>query len=459
MQALTLFMIVAVTLFEFLTQGDHWGRMKILPRSMGYIPELLGVAAAVYCVLMGPRTRFRNVRPAYWFVIIAFVLCVFFGLIANKVQVGPIFAGLRSYLRAVPWFFVPAVFAYTDKHLRQQMALLLVIAFIQLPLAIEQRIKTGTNLMGFVAVTGDWTVGTLMLSPTLTIFLISAICVAAGFFVRKRLPALKFILLFFLLLAPTMINETKVTLIILPLGLLITFWGAAEAKVRGRQVALALGLILAFGAVFVPVYDAFMEGREYGVSIGDFFLKKENTERYLSTGRGIGVKEEVGRADSIVTPVKELRKDPVTLFFGYGIGNATHSSLGEAFTGHYYAIFAPFLITGFARLVLEMGFAGVFLIVMMHILIYKDSMAVAQHGTGLRQPFAAGWAAATGIMLLTIPYIDNVTATSLTYLFWFYSGVIASERVRLAVAARDHVPRSIRREPMLRSTALQKNNL
>lgn len=458
MPALTLFMMVAVTTFEFFVAGDHWGRMKFLPKQMSYVPELLGVAAALYCVLMGPRTRFQLVRPAYWFAFIALGLCIIFSIVANHVQPGPIFAGIRNYMRAVPWFFVPMVFAFTDKHLRQQLLLLLVIAFIQIPFAIEQRIKTGSSFAGFVAVTGDWTIGTLVQSPTLTIFLIGCICIVAAFFVRKQLPLVKFVLLFFALLTPTMINETKVTVIILPLGLLLTFWNAAEAKVRGRQLLLATGLLVAFGAVFIPVYDAFMEGREYGVTLTDFFLKKENTERYLSTGQGVGATKQVGRADSVVIPFKEVAKDPVSLFFGYGIGNATHSALGEAFTGRYFPIFAPFLITGFARIILELGLAGMFLILMMYLLVYRDASAVARHGTGLKRNFAAGFAGFTVVMAVTIPYIDTVVVTPLTYLFWFFAGMIAAERMRLVLAAKESAARAVRHEPLVRAPVLQKNN-
>jgi hypothetical protein len=451
MQNVTLFMIVAVTTLEFFSRGDHWGRFRVLPGMVGYIPELLGMLAALYFIFMGVQTRFKNIRAAYWLIFAAIVLSMLCGIIANHVGPGPTFAGIRNYLRAVPWFLVPAVFAYSDKQIKQQLLLLLAVGFLQIPFAIEQRIKTGVNLMGFVAVTGDWTVGTLVLSPTLTIFLIGSICIAAGYFVRKQIKPIVFLVLFFALLTPTMINETKVTLVILPLGLLITFWCAADARVRGRQIFMAILFLGGFLAVFVPTYNAFMEGREYGVTIGDFFFKKENTERYLSTGKGIGVQGEVGRADSVVIPLKELAKDPVTLAFGYGIGNATESALGHQFTGRYYETFKPFLITGFARMVLEMGLIGLALIIGLHMLIFKDCVAVARYGTGLRRGLAAGWAGVTMIMLVTIPYIDTIIMTSLCYLFWYFSGLIAAERVRLAEEATARAPAKMQREPALRT--------
>jgi hypothetical protein len=457
MERLALFMLTMVTTVEFFTAGDHWHRFGFLPKYCAYIPELLGVMAAAYVVFVGVSTRYRNVRAAYWFAFSAVAFLFVCGALANHVEPGPIFAGVRNYLRAVPWFFVPAVFAFTDKNIKKQLTLLLGICLMQLPFAIEQRIKTGNSSLGFVAVTGDWTSGTLMQSPTLTIVMVGGICISAAFYLRKQLPLKRFLLLAFLMLIPTTINETKVTVIILPLALLVTFWCAAEPNKRGRQLFFAITLLLAFGAVFVPVYDAMMEGRQYGQTLGDFFLNEENTNRYLSTGKGVGAIGEVGRLDSIEVPLRELAKDPITLAFGYGLGNATNSALGTAFSGAYFVLYKPFLITGFARILLELGVVGLFLTLIVHLLIFRDCLVVARHGTGIRKPLAAGWAGVTAVMAVTIPYVDNLVMTSLMFVFWYISGVIAAERMRLSLAATEARDQAVTRHAYTQQPALQNN--
>ena len=138
MQALTLFMIVVVTTFEFFAAGDKWGRWAFLPGWSSYLAELTGVVAAAVVVFAGARNGFRYVRPAYWLVFGFLVLIIVSGAITNRVDAGPVFAGVRTYLRAIPWFLLPAVFTFTDSQVKTQLRLLAAIAAIQLPFAVQQ---------------------------------------------------------------------------------------------------------------------------------------------------------------------------------------------------------------------------------------------------------------------------------------------------------------------------------
>ena len=161
--------------------------------------------------------------------------------------------------------------------------------------------------------------------------------------------------------------------------------------------------------------------------------------------------------DSIEVPFRELAKDPVTLAFGYGLGNATDSALGAGFSGKYFKLYKPFLITGFARILLELGVVGLFLTLLVHWMIFRDCLVVARHGVGIKRPLAAGWAGITAIMAVTIPYIDNLVMTSLMFLFWFFSGMIAAERMRLATVALEDRERHINRGKAFSRPALQNN--
>ena len=175
MQLLTLFMIFTVTILDFLAQGDKFKDWRIFPSSVSYTVELLGAIALVYVVVAGVRGRFEGVRATYWLVFGALALVILCGVAVNGVGSGPIIAGLRTYLRALPWFFVPMVYAYSEDKLRTQIRLLLVICLIQVPIAIRQRVQTGDDQFGFVAITGDWTTGTLGDAGILCIFLVAEI--------------------------------------------------------------------------------------------------------------------------------------------------------------------------------------------------------------------------------------------------------------------------------------------
>jgi hypothetical protein len=67
--------------------------------------------------------------------------------------------------------------------------------------------------------------------------------------------------------------------------------------------------------------------------------------------------------------------------------------------------------------------------------VLKDARVVAARGSGTAKTFAAAWTAITVIAFLTMFYTTTEVFASLSYLFFFYAGYIASERMRLAEAA------------------------
>src|SRR5207253_26736 len=112
--------------------------------------------------------------------------------------------GMRTYLRAMPLFLLPAVYTFTEAQIRKQLWFLLVFTLVQLPIAVRQRMWT----MAKGGFTGDYTSGTLMISSFLSIFLICVACVLTGLYIRKRLPLRRYIPLVCLTIAPSTINET-----------------------------------------------------------------------------------------------------------------------------------------------------------------------------------------------------------------------------------------------------------
>jgi hypothetical protein len=427
MQALTLFMIVVVTTVEFFATGDKWGRWAFLPGWSPYLAELTGVAAAAVVIFVGARTGFKNVRPAYWLVFGFIIFTVVAGAIMNRVDSGPIFAGIRSYLRAIPWFLLPAVIAFSDSQLRTQLRLLIAIAAIQLPFAVQQTLTA----VGLGKITGDWTAGTLMLSPTLSIFLICSMCIAAAFAARRQIKPWQFALLFLLFLIPTTINETKATFFLLPVGLFVTFMVASRSGQRARYAAVALVIIGLATAIFVPIYDSFIAEREYAVPLKDFLSDPDRVKRYMSTTDDIGVGDEnVGRLDAIVVPFRRLAVDPAQLAFGYGIGNVSHSALGHAFIGRHYRLFGPFTGITFSRVVLELGVLTLIAVLVLLWMIFRDARAVAERGDDVTATIAAGWAGVVVVMTLSMLYSDVMADGSLSFLFWYFSGLVAAARMR-----------------------------
>jgi hypothetical protein len=434
MQRLVLFMLVAVTTFPYLSNGDKWHRAAFLPPWTAYVPELLGAMAALLVIALGLRDQFRLVRPAYVLVFGGLLLTMLCGVLANGVDSGPVVSGLRLYLRAVPWFFIPAVFAFSSQQIRMQLYVLLGVCLLQLPLAAEQRIHTASATWGFVAITGDWTTGTMGDSGVLSIFLVGASCIAIALYEKKQLSFFTFLTIFLLILLPTTINETKAVVIFLPVALLVALMCAADARVRVKRLVVGLCVLLMFGAIFVPVYDALNAGREYSSTLGEFFLDKNKVKAYV--GSDSADSSDAGRIGSIVYSLRRIAEDPARTAFGYGIGNASDSSLGAGFSGKYASNYRSYMQNALVRFLLELGVCGVLFVFLMYWLIFQDCRRVARSGSTLMAGLGAGWAGVVVLTAMATFYVLLEVYPQFSYVFWYLSGLIAAERMRLAYEVR-----------------------
>ncbi len=436
MQLLILIFIVVATTFEFLKA------IGVLPRFAPFMYEMLSMVAMVYVLAVGIRTRFQYVRPAYWFVFGMVIVTMACGAVLNSLDAGPLFAGIRNYFSAIPLFFLAAMYSFTDDQLRTQFKLVLLVCAVQVPVALYQRFTT----LGKGELTGDLTSGTLGSSGILSLFLIAMVPVITTALLKKRLGLFPFLLLFLIMVIPTTVNETKVSIVLVPLALLLTFLTLSKRGTRLKNTVLVVVLVIGFGAIFVPIYNHFMSFREYPTPIAGYF-EKDRFEGYMSKDLQVGVvNKDPGRIDQIKVPVVELAKEPVFLIFGRGMGNASHSALGEQFTGKYYRLFKPFLQNAFSRIVMELGMLGVALVFMLYWMIFSDSRIVARKGTGLKGVLGSAWLVVMVIIVIATFYSDIVTVQSISGLFWFYSGVIAAERMRIMSAENAALARATARE-------------
>jgi hypothetical protein len=431
MNALVIATFIMATLGEFLsTSTKGIGLLKL-------VPEMLSAVVTLVVILLGVRRSFSLVPPKYWLVFGTLVIVIVAGILANEEGSGPILAGARYYLRPIPMFILPAVYQFSDKQLQQQLRALLAIGFLQVPLACYQR----WAIFSAGRFSGDDVYGTMMESGILSLVLIGMVLVVTGQFLRKRISGWVFVPLFFFLLIPTMINETKVTVIVLPIGLLTTLVTAAAPGKRMRTFLGGISMLVAFAAIFIPIYDAMNSHSPWkeGRTIEDFFTDQKTMANYMAQKKGaeLGMRRDVRRGDAITVPLQYLSKDPVQLAFGLGMGNASHSNLGEGFTGGYNGLFDKFLVTGFTSFLLELGVFGVSLIFLLYWLIYRDTLAVTRLDPGLTGSIAAGWIGVVATIPLATLYTVIQGYASVSYLFWFYSGLIAARRTQLMLAAQE----------------------
>ncbi|MBV8803947.1 MAG: hypothetical protein JO042_02845, partial [Sinobacteraceae bacterium] len=389
--------LVLITLFISMT-AEGAANIPGMPGIVKFLPEILGAVLTLCVIFEGVRRGF-DMPAKYWMVLCPMAFIIVCGVIVNDVGTGPIVSGLRYYLRWVPLFLMPAVCRFDEKQIRQQLWLLLGLGLLQVPIAIYQRYV----IYQAERFSGDDVRGTINDSGVLSIVLICMVLVLTGCVMRKRINKVPYFLLFFTLLLPTTINETKATVILLPLGLITTVMLAAPPQQRLKILFGSMALMAAFLAIMVPIYDKLNEFNPYKNERGilTFFTDQDRMQKYLEAKDpvALGTNKDVRRGDAIAIPFEYLTRDPIHLAFGLGMGNVTKSTgMGDQFTGNYYSLFERFVITDFSQFLLELGVFGVSLIFVLYWIIFRDAWVVAKLDTGLTGAIAAGWVGIVVIM-------------------------------------------------------------
>jgi hypothetical protein len=425
MQAFIYAMFCCVTLADFIVL-----RLK-LPSLLHFLPEMFSAITIVYVLFAGTRDRFRYVAAKYWLIFGALMVITLCGVINNNPGAGPLISGMRFYWRGAPFFFLAAVVPWTEVQLKRQLMLLLGISFLQLPVTVLQR----WIIISAERFSGDDVRGTIMDSGILSMFLVCGALIWTGFMLKRRIGVYRYVIVFLILLFPTTINETKVTVLFVPFGLFVTFILGAEPGKRLRYAGLVLAVLTIFGAIFIPVYNKMQEGMATKVDIVDFFTNEKTLNRYLVTQKndkaGIGGRGVAHRGESISIPLRYLSKDPVQLAFGLGLGNVSPSQSGKNFEGEYYPLFQSLLTISFTFFLFEFGLFGVILIAVLNWMIFSDSLWVGRRDDSMIGAVAVGWTGVVALFMVAVFYNNFHFFTSVTFLYWYLSGMVCARRVAL----------------------------
>jgi len=437
----TLLYLLFISLFslDYLSSGLH-----LVSNYVTLIPELLSGAIFILVLLKAAADHSIAISRMYLILAVLGVLHLLVGVLINLVSPGAIVSGLRAYVKWMPLFLLPAVYRIPVEKIGSQLKFLLFLALIQCPIALYQRLIQFKGLA-----TGDVITGTVNGSGVLTIYLMATIALLSAFYYRGQLRAVPFLSLLLVLFLPTTINETKVTLFLLPIALAVPFIYASKRSLTGLQLIgiAVLGLILVTG--YVTVYDHFAKShgrrgilefasdenirtrylyKDYRPSSRDFSSDNQ-AQRMVTKSRRRIDRKDVGRIDKLILPLRAFSEDPVRLWVGLGVGNASTSFLKD-FSGEYadqIGTITSGTLWGF--LFWETGVGGAILFLVFLYLIFRDTriLAALPDGTGT---FASGWIAVVGIMLLASLYTNFFFNDVLIFLFAYFCGYIAAARYR-----------------------------
>jgi hypothetical protein len=430
--------VFLLVVFGCLLSCDFLVKALDLPNILHFVPEACSAVIMLYVIVEGTRQRFALVAPKYWLAFGSFALLIVCGVINNGTGSGTILSGMRFYLRAMPFFFLPAVLPVSEQQLKRQLQWLLALSFLQLPVAIYQR----WHVLDEGRYTGDEVRGTLMDSGILSIFLICVVLVLSGFLVRNRISRLTYAAVGFVLLIPTVINETKGTLVMLPVTLIFMLIMSAPAGKRLRYTGIATLGLAGFIAFFIPVYNMMEVHNPYKNErdITNYFTDQKQLNRYMSSNAvGVGTTKDVRRNEAISVPFQYLTSDPARLAFGLGIGAASPSNFSKNFEGPYFRLFKNFEITSITFYELEFGMLGLLLIAVLFWMVLSDTLAVSRRDTGLVGALAAGWTGVIAMTALGLAYTIFHEFAAVTFLGWYFTGVICARRVSLSLAGPEAI--------------------
>lgn len=433
MHALVVALFVQILVVEYLVE-----RRGLFSPYFVLIPELLsGIVMIVVLLRLMNGTRV-SFDWRYGLFILVLLFAIAFAWAVQDVPTGAMLAGARAYFKFLPFFLLPAVHRFTPQQLRVQLGLLLALALLQTPLAFYQRfIEFGDDFH-----TGDPVRGTLTASSSMSLLMLIAVTGVVIAYLRGRLRIGAMLLLAAWMFSSTTINETKATLVLLPVALLMPALLMGRRDLLRRLLPLAAVGALAITA-FVGVYNYFIQFRQYPDSLGDFFSTKE-LSYYLYTGAANTDQPYVGRFDSIELALEHTSGDPLKLAFGYGAGNVTESFLPE-FAGRYWDYYLRFGVgqTQVTQLLWEVGVVGLLAFLFLFYLVTRDALVLARSKDEAAD-IGQLWVVAMIVMTFGLLYKSLLSMNDLGYLFWYFSGLVAS---RAAAVRRKASRRVTHRAP------------
>lgn len=398
----------------------HLVKSEILPSVASYLPEICSLIMAAVITFRAFQNPERIARAAYLGLFAALALISLGGIFVNDVSAGIVFAALRSYLVALPLFLFPFFYPADEKTLRRAFWFLILCAIVQIPVAYEQRMFT--SFQG--ETTGDWTIGTIGNSGMLSIFLILIVCLVTAAYAKRIFGFFSFFILTVLVMFPTMLNETKATVLLAPTAMLVILAVGSDKGARVKSIALGTVVLLLFGTIFVQVYDYFMVPR-WGYGLVDFFLMEGRVEGYLSKGATVG-SSKAGHLDGLLQPIIHVHQEIVRWAFGYGAGNISDSALGSQFRGRYFAQFDGLSVGTAGLLILELGFPAFILALLFVVMIANDSFRASESNEGMTGVFALAATGAASVMFLMIVYKNVLLSPAICFLFAFLAGQAVS---------------------------------
>lgn len=409
--------------------------LKVTPLFTTLVPELISLTfILVICIQAAVKNKIW-ISMGYLAVFVSYCIFMICGGILNELSYGPVVLGIRSYLRFMPIFFLPAVFDFSIDDIIKHLKFLLILLLIQFPVALYQRF-----ILFRAQLTGDVVTGTLWVSGDLSIVLLCAASIVIALLINKQIKVSTAIIIIACLFIPTTLNETKISLVILPIIILVpgliykerigTCYRNANSKIKVLTGAGLIFLILI--PSFITIYDMMLPQSRSGIV--EIFQRELEGRGYYFTGAKSYHQQVFGRGDAIRLAFSKLSHDPLALAFGLGMGNVMDTSIKELRGKHTGARNPEFDYKGqniaLTYMLWELGLAGFLMYFVLHILILKDALFL-RNVSGYLGSLSLGWISVVIVMMVCFIYTNTIRSNPISVLFWYFSGLISAKAYRL----------------------------
>ena len=388
----------------------------LIPRQITWLPEVLSIIVFLYILLNAMKYKKIPFEAPYLLVYL-FAGLTLFGIIINNVNATVAIAGVRNHLKFLPFFLLPFYYDFSDDFMKKFIKFMLFFSFLQCPVAVLQRLLFETR-------SGDPVGGTLGASTSgvLSLFCAFMIIFWTSYYFKYHLRPKNYLLGLIILFLPMAINETKISLFLIPIIFfsIILFIPEAKGKIRSLVAIFICTAMLSgiYGYVYNYYYASTPERR-----IDTYITNPKKSLDYIYYDKYTG-SGKLSRIPQIIFAYKNINNNPKNFLFGVGAGNASDSFFAAA-VGEYFYSYKVLKIDRIfiGNMLWEYGILGTLLYFGICITFFFKCLSLKQF-SGIPGVLSIGFLGLSLVLLISTIYLNTMRVNLYGYLYWFLAGYI-----------------------------------
>lgn len=411
--------IIYLLFFSFMFLDWLSIKWSLIPRQLTWLPEILSLITLLIILILSATNKEIPFKAPYRLVYI-FVLLSFFGIFLNKVSMFVAITGIRNHLTFVPFFLLPFYHQFSEDFIKRFLKFLLFFSFFQCPVAIIQRLT-------FTSQSGDLVGGTLGASTSgvLSLFCAMIIILWTAYYFKIQVKSHYYLLGIFLLFLPMAINETKISLFLIPIVFISMILFIPEARKKIRYFLGLLLLIILLFSLFTISYDYYY-AKDSEHAIENYISSPEKILDYIHF-RKYNKSGELNRIPQIIFAYENINKKSSHFLFGVGVGNASDSFFSSA-NGYYYKKHETLGINSIfiANMLWEYGFFGTLYYFIMCTFMFIKVYAY-RNAEGIFGTVTIFFLGMNMILLISTIYLNTMRVNLFIFSYWFLAGYLLNQ--------------------------------